>query len=52
MPRINETERRIQEHVMDLFIDPSCLGYVSYGKLKEEENTNIRQHDLLMWLQK
>jgi len=37
---------------MDLFIDPSCLGYVSYGKLKEEENTNIRQHDLLMWLQK
>ena len=52
MPRINETERKIQQHVMDLFKDKSWLGYTSYGNLKEEENTNIRQHDLLLWLQK
>jgi type I restriction enzyme R subunit len=48
MPRINEAERKTQEHVLKLFTD--TLGYAYYGNLRDRINSNIDAEKLTAWL--
>lgn len=50
MPKINEAERKIQEHVIALFEDKTVLGYTFYGNLRDIVNTNIMTDTLTQWL--
>jgi type I restriction enzyme R subunit len=50
MPKINEAERRIQNHIIDFFKSPTTLGYQFYGNLSEDINTNIMEDKLKSWL--
>lgn len=52
MPKINEAERKIQNHVINFFKDSSGLAYRYYGNLSEEINTNIMEDKLKAWLVK
>lgn len=52
MPKINEAERKIQNHVIDFFKEPSGLAYQYYGNLSEEINTNVMKDKLTAWLVK
>lgn len=48
MPRINEAERRTQEHVVNLF--KKTLNYGCYGNLRDRVNSNIDTEKLSSWL--
>ena len=50
MPKINEAERKIQEHVLALFHDKAVLDYEYYGNLRHQTNTNIIADKLKSWL--
>jgi len=50
VPKINEAERRIQNHVIAFFRDKSILDYQYYGDLHGQINTNIMPEKLTAWL--
>ncbi len=50
MPRINEAERKTQNHVLALFKDEAALDYAYYGDLHGQINTNIIADKLTAWL--
>lgn len=50
MPKINEVERKIQEHVIALFRGKAALDYTFYGNLRDSSNTNIMTDKLTAWL--
>lgn len=50
MPKINEAERKTQEHVLALFRDKAALGYEYYGDLRFQTNSNIMADKLTAWL--
>ena len=50
MAKINEAERKIQEHVLKLFQDK--LGYGYYGNLRKQVNSNIIAEKLRAFLLK
>ena len=52
MPKINEAERKIQNHVINFFKDPSGIAYKYYGNLSEVINTNVMEDKLTAWLVK
>jgi type I restriction enzyme R subunit len=50
MAKINEAERRTQDHILALFRDKAALGYEYYGDLRHQTNTNIMTDKLTAWL--
>lgn len=50
MPKINEAERKTQEHVLELFQDKEMLNYVYYGNLRQQINSNVITDKLMAWL--
>ena len=50
MPKINEAERLTQERVLNLFQNPTFLGYAYYGNLRNRTNNNIDADKLKTWL--
>ncbi len=52
MPKINEAERKTQDHVLALFCDHAALDYEFYGDLRYETNSNIIDDKLTAWLVK
>lgn len=52
MPKINEAERKTQDHLLALFQDKAGLGYAYYGNLSDQSNSNIMSDKLTAWLLK
>jgi type I restriction enzyme R subunit len=52
MPKINEAERKTQDHVIALFRDKTYLDYEYHGDLRGQINTNIMTGRLTTWLTK
>jgi len=50
MPKINESERTLQNRVVQFFQDSDALGYTYYGNLQEQINKNIMPDKLIAWL--
>jgi len=52
MAKINDAERKIQDHVLKLFQDKALLGYEFYGNLRSQINKNIIAEKLRAFLSK
>ena len=50
MPKINESERAVQNRVVQFFQNPEALGYTYYGNLQEQINKNIIPEKMIAWL--
>lgn len=50
MPKINEAERSVQEHVLTLFQEKAGLNYAYHSDLHGQINTNIMTGKLRAWL--